>query len=227
MNIILSFKNLTRLQLYIWLSSISLIFISFVLFQTNDYMTILASLIGATALIFVGKGDPLGQLLTIVFALFYSIISYQCHYYGELITYAGMTLPSALLALVEWLRHPYSQNEVKVKELTYKNILFLFISSIVVTIIFGYILIYFHTANIVWSIISVTTSYIASMLTVLRSPYYAIAYCFNDTILIILWVLATLSNINYIPMILCFIIFLVNDTLGFIQWQNMKKRQTL
>ncbi len=227
MNIVQSFKDLNKLQLCIWLSSLSIILISFVLFKTNDYMTLITSLIGATALIFVGKGDALGQFLTIVFALFYSIISYDCHYYGEMITYAGMTLPSALFALVEWLKHPYKDNEVKVKELTRNNILFLFFSSIIATIIFGSILVYFNTANITWSIISVTTSYIASMLTILRSPYYALAYCFNDIILIILWILASLSNMNYIPMILCFIIFLVNDALGFIQWQMMKKRQDL
>lgn len=227
MNIIQSIKSLNQLQLTIWISSLCIIFISFVLFKTNDMMTLIASLIGATALIFVGKGDALGQLLTMVFALFYSIISYECRYYGEMMTYAGMTLPSALFALIEWLRHPYSQNEVKVKSLTYKDLLFLFISAIVVTIVFGYILVYFDTANIVWSIMSVTTSYIASMLTILRSPYYAIAYCFNDIILIILWILASMNNINYIPMILCFIIFFINDSLGFIQWQNMKKRQTV
>jgi len=72
------------------------------------------SIIGATALIFVGKGDAIGQLLTIIFAVIYAIISSRIHYYGEMITYVGMTAPSALWAMIVWLKNPYSTREVKV-----------------------------------------------------------------------------------------------------------------
>ncbi len=225
MNIIESIKHLNKLEKIIWIVSLSTLLISFLIFKTNNYLTIITSLIGATALIFVGKGDPIGQLLTIIFSLLYSIISFECHYYGEMITYAGMTLPSAYIAMICWLKHPYTKREVKVSTLTIKNIILLLLSSIFVTIIFAYILIYFNTAHIYFSIISVTTSYLASMLTILRNPYYAIAYSFNDIILIILWILATISNINYLPMVINFIIFLINDLYGFIRWQKMKDRQ--
>ncbi len=42
----------------------------------------------------------------IIFSLLYGIISYTFSYYGEMITYLGMTMPMAVFALISWLRNP-------------------------------------------------------------------------------------------------------------------------
>ena len=225
MNIIKSASDLTKIQKTIWLTSILLISASFILAGSSDYLTLAASLVGATALIFVGKGDAVGQFLTIVFALLYAVISFQCRYYGEMITYVGMTLPSAAVAMINWLKNPYSEREVKVAHVNKTCWLILSISAAAVTVVMGKVLDYFGTANLLFSTLSVTTSYFASMLTILRSPYYAVAYSLNDVILIVLWVLATMENLSYLPMIACFMVFLVNDLYGFMNWQRMKQRQ--
>ena len=192
-------------------------------------MTLIASLIGVTALIFVAKGDVLGQILTIVFSLIYSLISFSFAYYGEMITYLGMTMPMAIFALISWLHNPYNgkKTEVKVNKLNLIEVMFMIILTTIVTIIFYFILSYFNTANIIPSTLSVTTSFIAVYLTFRRSPYFALAYAANDIILIILWILASYSNIRYISVIICFITFLFNDIYGYINWQKMKKRQNL
>lgn len=75
------------------------------------------------------------------------------------------------------------------------------------------------------STISVTTSFIASYLTYLRSPYYALAYAANDIVLFFLWILAALVDISCLPKVLCFFIFLLNDLYGFYNWQRMRHRQ--
>ena len=225
MNIIKSMNNLSKMEKLLWMTSLFIITVSFVILGSRDYLTVFASLVGATALIFVGKGDAMGQFLTIVFAMLYSIISFQFRYYGEMITYLGMTLPSAFVAMVNWLRHPYDEREVEVNALSKKNWLLLIVSSILVTVALGYILYIFGTTNILFSTISIITSYFASMLTIMRSQYYAVAYALNDIVLIILWTLATIVNINYLPMIICFLIFLVYDLYGFMNWQIMKNRQ--
>ncbi len=225
MNIVKSIRNLTKTEKWIWLMSLILIIVSSYLGGESDVLTVIASLLGATALIFVGKGDVLGQLLTILFAVVYAVISYQFHYYGEMITYVGMTAPSAFWAMITWLKNPYTEREVKVGEMTGKKWAVLGFGAVLVTILMSLVLNWLNTANLTVSIVSVTTSFLASMLTVLRSPYYAVAYALNDVILIILWVLATLVHIEYFPMIVCFIIFLVNDLYGFYNWRKMKARQ--
>ena len=101
----------------------------------------------------------------------------------------------------------------------------MFILACVVTLIFYFILKYFNTANIVFSTLSITTSWAACALTFLRSPYYALAYAANDIVLIVLWVAAAVTDISCLPMIFCFIMFLANDLYGFFNWKRMQKAQ--
>lgn len=217
----------TKSELLLWSASIIFILGSFILFDRENYLTLAASLIGATSLIYCAKGNPFGQFLMVVFSIMYGAISYTFDYYGEMITYVGMTGPMALFALVAWLRNPYNGNraEVKVNELTKREIVFMFILAGIVTFAFYFILKNFNTANLAPSTLSVTTSFIGVYLTFRRSAYYALAYALNDIILILLWTLATLTDISYMSVIICFVMFLVNDLYGFINWTRMKKTQ--
>ncbi len=95
-----------------------------------------------------------------------------------------------------------------------------------VTVIFFFILKAFGTANLIPSTLSVTTSFLAVYLTFRRSSYFALAYAANDIVLIVLWVLASISDMKYLSVTVCFIAFLVNDIYGFINWRRMKKRQS-
>ena len=211
----------------LWSTSVIFIIASFCLFDKENYLTLSASVIGVTSLIFNAKGNPFGQLLMVIFSLLYGIISYTFSYYGEMITYLGMTMPMAIFALVSWLKNPFNGNkaEVKVNSITRKETILMWLVTILVTIIFYFILKHFNTANIVPSTLSVTTSFLAVYLTFRRSPYFAIAYAANDIILIILWLLASLCNIRYISVVVCFFAFFINDIYGYISWQKMKIRQ--
>ena len=161
----------------------------------------------------------------VIFSVLYGIISFRFRYYGEMITYLGMTAPIAALSVITWLKNPYSEREVKVSHMNIKKWVILTVCTIIVTWVFFYILRYFDTPNLLFSTVSVTTSFAAAALTMLRSPYYAVFYSLNDIVLIILWVLATLENPVYYSMILCFFIFLVNDLYGFHSWRRMRRRQ--
>lgn len=224
-------KKLTHyfstLEIVIWISSVALILASFIIFDRESYLTLLASLIGVTSLILNAKGNPIGQVLMVVFSLLYGVISFSFAYYGEMITYLGMTAPMAVFACISWLRNPYNGNhaEVKVNRISKKEVLFMFVLTALITLIFYFILDAFNTANILPSTISVTTSFLAVYLTFRRSAYYALAYAANDIVLIVLWTLASLENLSYLSVLICFAVFLVNDIYGFISWQKMQLRQ--
>ena len=214
-------------ELTLWGCSAGLILVSFFLFDRVNFMTLAASLIGTTSLIFNAKGIPIGQALMIVFSLLYGLISYTFSYFGEMITYLGMTGPMALFALISWLRNPYKGNraEVAVNRLENKELALMYVLTALVTLGFYFILEHFNTANIIPSTLSVTTSFIAVYLTFRRSPYFALAYAANDVVLIVLWTLAAVENISYLSVIICFVMFLVNDLYGFISWKRMERRQ--
>ena len=217
----------SKCEIILWTSSILLIVVSFAAFDRENYMTLIASVIGATSLIFNAKGNPIGQVLMVIFSILYGIISYTFSYYGEMITYLGMTAPMAVFALIAWLQNPYNGNkaEVKVNTLKKQETIFMLLLTAVITFGFYFILGYFHTANLIPSTLSVTTSFLAVYLTFRRSAYFALAYAANDIVLIVLWILAALSDISYLSVIICFVAFLVNDIYGFINWLKIQKRQ--
>ena len=89
-------KYFTKAEITLWCSSIVLIAVSFFAFDRENYLTLAASLIGVTSLIFNAKGNPFGQFLMVVFSVMYGIISFTFAYYGEMATYLGMTAPMAV-----------------------------------------------------------------------------------------------------------------------------------
>ncbi|MBR2718930.1 MAG: nicotinamide mononucleotide transporter [Clostridia bacterium] len=221
-----SFRDLTPSERRLWLCSILVVTVSFIVSGGGDWLSAIASLIGVTALIFVAKGYVLGQVLTVVFAVFYGVISFFFRYYGEMITYLCMTAPMAVMAIISWLRNPYKgTKEVAVQDVSRRQALVMCLWAVAVTAMFYFILRALGNARLAVSTLSVTTSFLASYLTWLRSPWYALAYAANDVVLIVLWILAALTDFSCLPMVFCFVMFFANDLYGFFNWQRMRARQ--
>ena len=203
------------------------IVLSFCFFGGGNYLTLIASVIGVTSLIFNAKGNPTGPVLGVVFSVLYGIISFTFSYYGEMITYLGMTAPMAIVTLIVWLKNPYngSRSEVTVNKLRRKESVLIFILTAVVTVAFYFILKAFNTANIIPSTISVSTSFLAVYLTFRRSEYFALAYAANDVVLMVMWIMATVEKLMYLSVVVCFMAFLANDIYGYISWRRMYRRQ--
>lgn len=91
----------SRAERLLW--GLSVVFIG--AFDRENYLTLAASLIGVTSLIFNAKGNPIGQVLMVIFSLLYGIISYTFAYYGEMVTYLGMTMPMAVQPTKTGRRH--------------------------------------------------------------------------------------------------------------------------
>ena len=223
------FKYFSIGELILWCSSVTVIVISFCLFDRESYLTLVASLVGVTALIFCAKGNPIGQVLMVLFSILYGIISLGFAYYGEMITYLGMSMPMAIFSLISWVRNPYKGDHsvVKTNKIEKKEIFIMLGVSAIVTVIFYFILKIFGTANLLPSTLSVSSSFLAAYLTFRRSPYFALVYAINDIVLIVLWTLAAFRDATYISVIICFAVFLVNDLHGFFSWKRMEIRQSM
>ena len=215
-------------ELALWGSSVFCILLSFLLFDRENYFTLLSSLTGVTSLIFCAKGHPFGQLLIILFSLLYGVISFTFAYYGEMITYLGMTLPMAVFSWISWLKNPYNGNkaQVKINRLSGRETVFMLALTAAVTFVFYFILAALHTAKLIPSTVSVATSFLAAYLTFRRSAFYALAYALNDAVLIVLWTMAVLEDTSYLSVMICFLLFFINDIYGYISWSKRKKQQT-
>ena len=220
------FRLLTKFELSLWSVSLIGVLLSFFLSPDRDYLTLASSLVGVTALIFIAHGLVAGQILCIIFAVLYGTVSIIFGYWGEALTYIGMSLPAAVAATISWIKNPYADTDVvRVSKMTKKSTVLMFILAVPVTLLFYFLLALLKTPNLFFSALSVTTSFVAAFLSFMRSPFFALAYVSNDIVLIVLWVLAAIEDISYLPMVLCFVMFLFNDTYSFINWQRMDKAQ--
>lgn len=220
-------KQLSKKEWGLWLGSLCVILASNLVTGDFDVLTLSAACIGVTSLIFAAVGNVWAQILMVVFSILYGIISYRFRYWGEMMTYLGMSLPMAVWSAVTWLRNPSAEDggTVQIQALQRKHLIGLLIGGIAVTAIFYAILKLLNTPNLLFSTISITTSFAAAALTMLRSSYYAAGYAANDVVLIVLWVLAALENPAYIPVVVNFCVFFLNDVYGFLSWKRRELRQ--
>ncbi len=220
------FSTLTKFEWGLWLSSLVGVLICTLLSPEFHVLSLFASLVGVTSLIFIAKGSWQGQILMVIFATLYGIVSFEQRYFGEMITYLGMSLPMAVVALVSWLRHPYRETaEVQVAALRPLHMAVLVPLSGIVSVGLYFLLGALGTQNLMISTLSVTTSFFAASLTFLRTPYFALAYASNDVVLIVMWLLVAIREPAYFSMVICFAVFLVNDLYSFYSWMKMRRRQ--
>ena len=220
-------QDLTKKEWLLWLGSLLIVILSNLVSGSVDVLTLVAVCVGITSLIFAAKGNVWAQILMIVFSILYGIISWRFRYWGEMITYLGMALPMAVWSAITWLRHPAESGDaVAIQKLNLRQFAGLLASCVVVTVLFYRILAALDTPNLAFSTLSVITSFLAAALTMLRSSYYALGYAANDVVLIVLWLLASLTNSGYLPVAVNFIIFFFNDLYGFISWKKREVLQT-
>jgi nicotinamide mononucleotide transporter len=219
-------KTLTKKEWILWLGSLLIVVISNIMTGKIDILTLAAALIGATSLIFAAKGNVWAQILMIIFCILYGIISWRFHYWGEMITYLGMCMPMAVWSTITWSRNSKKSNgsEVEIQKLNRRHMIGLIIGCVIVTFVFYEILKYLDTPNLMFSTISIATSFLAATLTMLRSSYYALGYASNDIVLIILWIMASIKDPSYFPVVVNFMIFFLNDMYGFISWKKREAR---
>lgn len=214
-------KSLTKKEWILWMGSLAIVILSNLLSTDIDVLTLVSACVGITSLIFAAKGNVWALILMVIFSILYGLISWQFRYWGEMITYIGMTMPMAVWSTITWIKNPSeSGQEVAIQKLTRKHVAGIAAAGVLVTAVFYMILKALDTPNILFSTISITTSFLAASLTMLRSSYYALGYASNDIILIVMWVLASIENPAYIPVVVNFIIFFFNDMYGFVSWKR-------
>lgn len=171
-------KSLSRREWALWLASLAVVLIANLMTPELDPLTVTAALVGVTSLVFAAKRNAWAQILMIVFSILYDVISFRFRYWGEMITYLGMTLPMAVWSTVTWLKNPSKENgsEVAIQTLARRHLAALAASTVAVAAVFYYILKLLDTPNLFFSTVSIITSFLAAALTMLRSSYYAVGY---------------------------------------------------
>ena len=105
-------KSITKKEWGILIFSILIIGISNLVTQNVNMLMLLTAWIGVISLVLAAKGNVWAQILMVVFSILYAVISWTFRYWGEMITYLGMTLPMAVCSTITWLKNQIGRAHV-------------------------------------------------------------------------------------------------------------------
>jgi len=210
------------------LISLLIIIICFFLGTDKNILSLVTSILGVITVIFGAKGLVWAPVVNLLYNIVYIILSYTQGFYGEVLIYIFMMTPINIAMIVSWLKNKSKEDEniVEVNKLNKKEYILLFGFTLIVAVGFYFILKALNTTALFISTISLIDSFIATYLLYRRCSNYALSYIVNDIILIVLWLYAIRNNgIAYLPMVLSFLVFLVNDIYGLISWKKRERKQ--
>ena len=222
------FKNWNLFEMCFLIGSLLALVLCFVFSADKNVFSFVASLIGVLSVITVAKGLVIAPFIDIVYNVLYAIISIFQGYYGELIIYTLIMIPISVMAIISWRKNRNKDNKdiVEVNTIGLKEYIYLAIVTIVASVGFYFLLKALNTNEIVVSLLAFITSTVASYLMLRRSSYYALGFILNDAALIVLWAIVVVnSGMGYLPTVISFCVFLVNDIYGFIHWKVSESKQ--
>ena len=194
----------------------------------KNYLSLSTSLVGVLAVLCVAKGLVIAPYISVVQGTMYSILAYTQGYYGELIVYMLFTVPLNIIAIITWFKNRKKENstEVEINKIQSKEYIIFFVAIVITSVLFYFILDALHTNQVAISTLSLMTLVAAQYLLMRRSSFYAVGFILNDFIEITLWSIVVFNNgIAYLPTVICFCVFLINDIYGLIRWQIESRKQ--
>ena len=136
-----------------------------------------------------------------------------------------MMFPMTIIQLVAWLKNLGKDYVVKVNSITKKEIIIVIAVALIAFVAFYFILRALDTSQLIFSTISIVTSVLATYFQSRRSKYGFLSFLFNDVVLCVLWLMATLQDIKNVSMLVAVALYVICDIYGFISWGVMQKRQ--
>jgi len=215
------FKDWNQFEISLLLLSIVAIMFSSIICK-SEILTILASLVGVTCSLLQAKGKVVSQFIGILEVILYSILSYQNHYYGEVMIDVLVVFPMYVYGVFSCITHRNEETDtVESNEISKKEWGILAFASVVGFVLLYCVLKYFNTSQLMISSLSMVTSLMATYLITRRSKYSFIFYIGNDIILILLWGIPILQGEFYlVPVLVENIVLLLNDSYGLKNWNE-------
>lgn len=215
------FKDWKAFEIGLLVLGTSAILLSSIIWESK-ILAILTSLVGVICSLSQAKGKVYSQFIGIAEVILYSILSYQNHYYGEVIINFLIVFPMYVYGVFSWITHKNEETDtVEPNQISQKECLMLIFASVIAFVALYYVLKYFNTSQLMISSLSMVTSLIATYLITRRSKYSFLFYIGNDIILILLWGIPILQGEFYLlPILVENIILLMNDSYGLKNWNE-------
>lgn len=215
------FKNWNIFEISLLIISIILI-LSSGIFLEGNILAVIMSILSITTAILQAKGKVLSQFIGFVVAIFYSILSFNNKYYGEVIIYITIMIPLYILGIISWLKNKNEETQtVNKSDIHKKECCIIILVNIILFILLYQLLKYLNTDQLLISSISMNTIITATYLIARRNKFSFLFFILNDIILILLWGIPVIQgDLTLIPMLLNPSLLFINDIYGFKNWSK-------
>ena len=224
------FKYFNKREYTLLIVSFCGIFLSFFIAPVygadRSVLSLVASLVGVVGIILMSRGIIQAHCVYIAYSVLYIAVSVTSRYYGEAIIYGIVMLPIHIFSIISWKKNMTESKSVKISNSNNKEFVIMALLSILLTVPFYFLLKYLKTDNLIIGTLSFCTSFVAALLMIRRSKYYAVIFAIDDVTSIILWgTHIWFGTYKYIPTLITVIVLAVNDTYSFICWLIRAKKQ--
>jgi nicotinamide mononucleotide transporter len=218
----------------------------------NWVVSPLSAVTGMLCVVLAAKGKISNWTYGIVNSILYGYLAYRSGYYGDAIINILYFLPTQFVGLAFWKRRlkTQSQTDVKMRKLTFKQLLFILAGGVIAALLFGLFLhgvdswftgamkrnysIYGYFENVFGSkaflagpiLDSSTevTQILAQIFMVLAFAEQWVFWIITNIITIAMWVIVMIADPTSIswalPTLIMWIAYLVNSIYGWIVWKH-------
>lgn len=217
------FKDWNKFELTFLISGISISILSLIIFKGTIINTLYTSLAFITALL-TSKGKLECYFIGLGYTCFYSIVSFNQRYYGELILTIFLTIPMMIFGIISWSKNQDKEADVVIiNSLSRKEVSIVFGLQVILFWGYYFLLKAFNTELLIVSTISVVTSVLASYFEARRSEISLFCYIANDLVIITLWVIPVIGGEKALISVLVGpILLLINDIYGSYNWKKFR-----
>ena len=227
MNKVCDFFKKIKWYEYLFIVIIFALMITISIIFESSVAIVFNSLIGVIYACSSAKGFVFANIFGMMQMILYSIISFENQYYGEIFICAFKFVIS-FVTLVLWFKNKSKNSAiVKVgKPLGWQEWLIMLLSVAGLSVGFYFVLGLLNTESLIVSTISLASSACAGYLMARRSEYGFVFHILNNIIRFVLWLMIVLGGqLNYLPTLLNYLIFLSINLIGLVNWIKMRKQQ--
>ena len=220
------FKDWTLFEKIMLSLSLIIIVIIGIIFKSNLF-TLFTALTAVTTTMLLAKGKKEAYIFYLICIILYIYVSFDNHYYGEVILYLFLILPMCISSLITWIRHPNKEtNTVEVNSVSQKEKMIVYLSILPLSIGLYFLLKVFNTSELIVSTFTFMCSLLANYFQIRRNKMSFYFFVIEDVSLLLLWLIPIVKgDLSLLPLTINSTFNLISDSYGVYNWKRLEKIQ--
>lgn len=209
----------------IWLSLACAVIMGLSIYWGDTIMGILSAVTGVACVVCTGKGKLSAYIFGLINTVLYAIISYKAALYGETMLNALYYVPMQFVGFYVWKKHMNDETqEVEKRHMNWISRIFLLLSVIVFTYLYGLLLMRLGDAMPFVDSFTTVSSVIAMLVSVKMFAEQWWIWVAVDVFSVYMWWCNFASGSDNMATLLMWVVYLGNAVIMLVKWEKEARR---